>query len=65
MTKYVTSFLGLFDLIYNLYLPLTVFIAITLVGSSKQLKQIIAIEHNIVKNPNWSETNQLAIWPRI
>ena len=31
------------------------FIAQVLVGPSKQLKQIIQIEHNIVKNPNWPE----------
>ena len=43
----------------NLYLPLAVFIAKWLVGLSKQLKQMIQIEQNIVKNPNW-ETNQLA-----
>jgi len=48
--------------IINLYLPLVVFIAQVLVGPSKQLKQIIQIEHNIVKNPNWSEANQLAIY---
>jgi len=30
-------------------------------GPSKQLKQIFQIEHNIVKNPNWPEANQLAI----
>ena len=36
-----------------------------LVGPGKQLKQIIQIEHNIVvKNPNWSEANQLAIYKR-
>jgi len=33
-----------------------------LMGPSKQLKQIIQIEHNIVKNPNWLEANQLAIY---
>ena len=32
-----------------------------LVGLSKELKQIIHIEHNIGKNPNWPEANQLAI----
>ena len=32
--------------------------------SSKQLKQIIQIEHNFVKNPNWPEANQLAIYKR-
>ena len=48
----------------NLYLPSAVFIAQRLVGPSKQLKQIIQIEHNIVKNPNWSEANQLAIYKR-
>ena len=31
-------------------------------GASKQLKQIIQTEHNIVKNANWSEANQLAIY---
>ena len=35
-----------------------------LVGPGKQLKQIIQIEHNIVKNPNWPEANQLAIYKR-
>jgi len=29
---------------------------------SKQLKQIIQIEHNIVKNPNWPMANQLATY---
>ena len=35
-----------------------------LVGPSKQLQQIIQIQHNIVKNPNWPEANQLAIYKR-
>jgi len=35
-----------------------------LVGPSKQLKQIIQIEHNNVKNPNWPEANKLAIYKR-
>ena len=47
-----------------LYLPSAVFIAQWLVRQSKQLKQIIQIEHNIVKNPNWTEANQLAIYKR-
>jgi len=34
------------------------------VGPSKQLKQIIQIEHNIVKNPNWSQANQLVLYKR-
>ena len=38
------------------------FIPQKLVGPSRQLRQIIQIEHNIVKNPNWPETNQLAIY---
>ena len=38
------------------------FIAQRLAELSKHLKQIIQIEHNVVKNPNWSETNQLAIY---
>ena len=33
-----------------------------LVGPSKCLKQIIQIELNRVKNPNWPEENQLAIY---
>ena len=28
----------------------------------EQLKQIIQIKHNIVKNPNWPEADQLAIY---
>ena len=40
------------------------FTAQVLVGPSKQLKQIIQTELNFVKNPNWSETNQLAIYKR-
>ena len=50
--------------INDLYLPSAVFIAQMLVGPSKQLKQIIQIEHNIDKNPNWPEANQLAIYNR-
>ena len=48
----------------DLYLPSAVFIAQMLVRPSKQLKQILQIEHNIVKNPNWPEANQLAIYKR-
>ena len=33
-----------------------------LVGPSKCLKQIIQIELNRVKNPDWLEANQLAIY---
>ena len=36
------------------------FTAIVLVGPSKQMKQIIEIEHNIFKNPSWPQANQLA-----
>ena len=39
------------------------FIAQLLVGPSEQ-RQIIQTEHNIVKNPNWQEANQLAIYKR-
>ena len=49
--------------IYELF-TLGSVLAQRLVGPSKQLKQIIQIEHNIVKNPNWSEANQLAIYKR-
>ena len=52
------------NIIINLYLPSAVFIAQVLVGPSKQLKQIFQIQHNIVKNPNWPEANQLAIYKR-
>jgi len=48
--------------INNLYLPSAVFIAQRLMGPSKQLIQIIQIEHIIVKNPNWLEANQFAIY---
>ena len=48
--------------INDLYLRSAVFMAQMLVGPSKQLKQIIQIEHKIVKNPNWPEANQLAIY---
>ena len=40
------------------------FIAHVLVAPSNQLKQTIQIEHNIVKNLNWPESNQLAIYKR-
>ena len=35
-----------------------------LVGPSKCLKQIILLELNRVKNPNWPGANQLAIYKR-
>ena len=38
------------------------FTAQRLVGPSKQPKQMIQIEHNIVKNPNWPDANQLPIY---
>ena len=40
------------------------FLAQVLVGTNKQLKQIIQIEDINVKNPNWPEANQLAIYKR-
>ena len=52
----------------NLDWPSSVFIAQVLAEPGKQLKQIIGqiieIEHNIVRNPNWPEANQLAIYKR-
>ena len=45
-------------------MPSAAFIAQVLVRPSKQLKQIFQIKHNIVKNPNWPEANQLAIYMR-
>ena len=38
--------------------------ALMLVGPSKCLKQIIQIDLNKLKNPNWPEANQLAIYKR-
>ena len=43
---------------------MAVFIALMLVGPGKCLKQIIQIKLNRVKNPNWPEANQLAIYKR-
>jgi len=43
---------------------LAVFIAQVPVGPRKQQKQIFQIEHNMVKNTNWPEANQLAIYKR-
>ena len=48
-------------IIIILYYPLPLW------GFSAIMKQIIQIEHNMVKNPNWFEANQLFIlqvWPR-
>ena len=36
-----------------------------LVGQSKFLKQIIQIKPNRLKNPNWPEANQLAIYKSV
>ena len=37
-----------------------------LVGPSAQsYKEIIQIENNMVKNPNWQEADQLAIYKRV
>ena len=47
-----------------LFLPSVVFIALMLVGREKVLKQKIQIKLNRVKNPNWPEANQLAIYKR-
>ena len=45
-----------------LCLPWAVFIALMLLGPRKCLKEIIQIERKRVKNPNWPEANQLAIY---
>jgi len=61
----ISPYKSIFLIVYNnnLYLPSAMFIAQVLVGPSKQLKQIFQIEHgDIVKNPNWPEANQLAIY---
>ena len=41
---------------------MAVFIAQRLVGASKQLKQVIQIEYNIINKPNWPKANKLAIY---
>ena len=42
------------------------FIAQVLVGPSiKPRKEIISIENNMVKNPNWQEAGQMAIYKRV
>ena len=46
------------------YFPSAVFNALMLVGPSKCLKQIILLELNRVKNPNWPDANQLVIYER-
>ena len=45
-----------------LYLSSAVFIALMLVGLSKCLKKIYQMKLNKVKNTNWPEANQLAIY---
>ena len=47
-----------------LYLPSAVFIALMLVGLSKYLKKINQMKLNRVKNTNWPEAIQLAIYKR-
>ena len=44
--------------------PWQYFVALMFVGLSKCLKQIMQIKLNRVKNPNWPEANQLAIYKR-
>ena len=45
---------------------MAVFLAQVLVGPSiKRHKEIIQIENNMVKNPNWQEADQLAIYKRV
>ena len=46
----------------NKIFPVRRCIALMLVGPIKQLKQVIQIKRNRVKNPNWPEANQLAIY---
>ena len=42
------------------------FIALVLVGPNIKLhKEIIRIENNMVKNPNWQEADQLAIYKHV
>ena len=44
------------------YLSSAVIIALMLVGPSKYLKKILNMKLNRVKNPNWPEAKQLAIY---
>lgn len=47
-----------YNLYNDLYLLWAVFVSKSpVLGPSKLLKQIIQILRNIVKNPNWPETN--------
>ena len=39
-------------------------VALVLVGPNEQLKEIIQIKHNRVKNPNWPEAKLMAIYKR-
>lgn len=48
----------------NYFLPSAAFKAQRQVGPRKQLKQIIQIGHNVVKNLNWLETSQSAVYKR-
>ena len=62
----MTAILFAFSFIcYNLY-SLSAFIACTSACGAEQTTgtNIIQTEHNIVKNPNWTEANQLAIYKR-
>ena len=47
-----------FSSLYHLKMISAEFIAQVLLGPSKKLKQLIQIDHNIVKNPNWPEVDQ-------
>jgi len=48
--------------VYTTFSARSAFIAQRVEGPRKQMKQITQIEHNIIKNPNWLEANQLQAW---
>ena len=53
------SILMIIMIIIIIYYPLPLW------GFSGIMKQIIQIEHNMVKHPNWYEANQLAIFTSV
>ena len=62
------NFLWKYNSSVKLYLPLSVFVSQRIVWSSEQLKQMIQIEHNIVKTLPLARGKQgsyLQSWPRI
>ena len=49
-------------IIMSLYLSVKVFSTALLIVDTEISKQIFQIEQKLVKNPNWREANQLAVF---